>query len=97
MEVGDRVPAFSFVARFVDGSTELQKVRDLTTGTAVIALTKDANNSLSVTWHKMGFSVADLGETDGIVTVAVTGQPMYDETNGLLTAEVVTPVNDIGQ
>jgi len=97
MEVGDRVPAFSFVARFVDGSTELQKVRDLTTGTAVIALTKDANNSLSVTWHKMGFSVADLGETEGIVTVAVTGQPMYDETNGLLTAEVVTPVNDIGQ
>jgi len=97
MEVGDRAPAFSFVARFVDGSAELQKVRDLTTGTATIQLTRDANNSLQVTWQKLGFAVAEVGETDGIVTVAVTGQPMYHETNGLLSAVVVTPVDGICQ
>jgi len=97
MEVGDRVPSFSFVARFVDGSSELQKVRDLTTGTAVIQLTRDANNSLSVTWQKMGFSVAEVGETDGIVTVAVTGQPMYHDTNGVISAVAVTPVDGICQ
>jgi len=97
MEVGDRVPAFSFVARFLDASTELQKVRDLTTGSATIQLTRDANNSLQVTWQKLGFSVAEVGEQDGIVTVAVTGQPMYHDTNGLLSAVVVTPVDGICQ
>ncbi|MGQ9686625.1 MAG: hypothetical protein ACUVT2_10025 [Thiobacillaceae bacterium] len=97
MEVGDRVPSFRFVARFVDGSTELQKVRNLTTGTATIGLTRDANNSLQVSWQKLGFAVAEVGETDGIVTVEVTGQPMYDDTNGILSVEVVTPVDGICQ
>ena len=97
LEVGDRQPSFQFTARFVDGSTELNKVRDLTTGTAVIALTKDSNNSMQVTWQKMGFSVAELGETDGIVTVQVTGLPMYHDTNGVVSAVIVTPVDGIAQ
>jgi phage terminase large subunit-like protein len=96
MEVGDRVPSFSMVARFKNGSTELQQVRDLTTGTAVIGLAADANNSTQVTWQKLGFSVAELGETDGIVTVQITGLPMYDETNGVVSAVVTTPEDGIG-
>jgi hypothetical protein len=97
LEVGDRVPLFNFVARFVNGSTELQKMRDLTTGTAVVTLTKDANNSLSVTWQQVGFSVAEVGETDGIVTVSVTGKPQYNATNGVVSAVCVTPVDGIAQ
>ncbi len=97
LEIGDRVPSFQFVARFVDGSTELQKVRDLTAGTATITLTADANNSMQVTWQKLGFSVAELGETDGIVTVQVTGLPMYDATNGVVSAVVTTPTDGIAQ
>jgi len=38
-----------------------------------------------------------VGEQDGIVTVAVTGQPMHHETNGILSAVVVTPVDGICQ
>ena len=97
LEVGDRVPLFNFVARYVDGSTELQKVRDLTTGTAVVTLTKDANNSMQVTWQQLAFSVAEVGETDGIVTVSVTGKPQYHAANGVVSAVVVTPVDGIAQ
>ncbi len=97
LELGDRVPSFQFTVRYKNGSTELAKVRDLTTGTAVIGLTLDADNSMEVTWQKMGFSVAELGEADGIVTVQVTGLPMYDDTNGIVSVEVVTPVDGICQ
>ena len=96
MEVGDRVPSFSMVARFKNGSTELQQVRDLTTGTAAVGLTADVNNSMQVTWQKLGFSVAELGETDGIVTVQITGLPMYHSTNGVVSAVVTTPEDGIG-
>ena len=96
MEVGDRVPSFSMVARFKNGSTELEKVRDLTTGTAVFGLTADANNSMQVTWQKLGFSVAEIRETDGIVTVEITGKPMYHDTNGVVSAVVTTPEDGIG-
>ncbi len=96
MEVGDRVPSFSMMARFKNGSTELQQVRDLTTGTAVIGLTAGADNDMQVTWQRLGFSVAELGETDGIVTVQITGLPMYDVTNGVVSAVVTTPEDGIG-
>jgi len=97
LESGDRVPFLNFVARYVDGSTELQKVRDLTTGTVVIVLTKDANNSMTVTWHQVGFQVAEVGDADGLVTVSVTGKPQYHATNGVVSAVVVTPVDAIAQ
>jgi len=71
-------------------------VRDLTTVTAVVGLTADANNDLQVTWQKLGFSVAGLVETDGIVTVQITGLPMYHDTNGVVSAVVSTPEDGIG-
>jgi hypothetical protein len=63
----------------------------------VVTLTKDANNSMQVTWQKLAFSVAEVGDTDGIVTVSVTGRPEYDATNGVVSAVVVTPVDGIAQ
>lgn len=96
-EVGDRVPSCSFVARFANGSTELTKLKALTTGTAVITLTNDTNNNATITWQKVAFKVAELGETDGIVTVAVTCSPMYDSTNGILSAVVKCAFDGICQ
>ncbi len=52
---------------------------------------------VKVTWHRLGFSVAELSETNGIVTVPVTGLPMYDASNGVVSAVVVTPVDGIAQ
>jgi hypothetical protein len=85
MEIGDRAHGFTFLARYANGSTELTKLRALTTGTAVLVLTNDTNNNLTITEQKMGFRMAEVGESGGIVTVAVTGSPLYDSTNGLVT------------
>lgn len=97
LEVGDREATLQFTARFQNGSTELQKLKDQTEGTAVIGLTYDVNNSLTLTYHRVRFSVVELGETDGLVTVQVTCQPLYHSTNGLLTAVVECNTDGIAQ
>lgn len=84
-EIGDRSHGVSFIARYKNGSLELTKLRALTVGTMVLVLTNDANNNLTITEQAMAFKMAEVGETNGIVTVAVTGSPMYHVTNGLVT------------
>jgi hypothetical protein len=75
LEFGSRQGTLRFVARFENGSTELTKLRQQTTGTAVLALTYNTNNSLEITWHKVSFASAEVGETDGIVSaVAKCGE-----------------------
>lgn len=97
MEIGDRAPTFNFVARYVNGSSELAKVRDLTTGTAVVSLTADSDNVMTVTWQKLAFQVAEISDTNGRVTVTITGKPMYHSTNGLVTAVCKCSVDGIAQ
>ncbi|MBN1567932.1 MAG: hypothetical protein JXA73_08785 [Acidobacteria bacterium] len=97
MEIGDRECALSFIARFENGSTELTKLQALTEGTGVITLTYDTNNSLSLTFQRIIFAVAELGETDGIVTVQVTCQPLWHNTNGILTAVCECNTDGIAQ
>jgi len=86
LEFGNRVGTLKFVARYDKNSTELTKLKAQTTGTAVIGLSYDANNSLQLTWQKMAFATVELGETDQFVTASVEATPIYDATNGLLTA-----------
>lgn len=97
LEIGDRTCGFTYVARYANGSTELTKLRALTSGTAVITFTYDANNALSMTYQKMIFKMAELGESDGMVTVAVTASPQYDVTNGLLTVVAKADMDGICQ
>jgi hypothetical protein len=97
LEFGNRQGMLRFVARFENGSTELTKLRQQTTGTAVLALTYDANNSLEITWQKVSFSSAEVGETDGIVTVSVDCLPMWDEINGIVSAVAKCSVDGIAQ
>ncbi|HLH44097.1 MAG TPA: hypothetical protein VKV74_14010 [Bryobacteraceae bacterium] len=33
-----------------------------------MSLTYDPNNSLEITWHKVSFATAKVGETDGIAS-----------------------------
>jgi len=86
LEFSNRRGMLRFVARFENGSTELTKLKNQSTGTAVISLAYDANNSLEITWQKVSFATAELGETDGIVTVSVECLPMWDATNGIVSA-----------
>ncbi len=91
LECGDRALALAFVARFEHDSDELTKLKQQTEGTAVISLSYDVNNSLQLTYQRLSFAVAELGDTDGLVTVAVTCSPMWHVTNKLL--EVVAKCN----
>ena len=86
LEVGTRQATLQFTARFEDGSTELTKLEAQTEGTAVIGLNYDANNDLAITFQRVVFSVVEIGNTNGLVTVQVTCKPLYHSTNGLLTA-----------
>lgn len=97
LEFGKRQGTLRFTARFENGSTELTKLKSQTTGTAVITLTYDANNSLQITWEKVSFATAEVGETDGIVTVAVECLPMYDSTNGIISAVAKCGIDSICQ
>ena len=54
-------------------------------------------DSFSMVIQKMGFSVAELSNTDGIVTLQLTSVQLYDATNGLLSTTIVTPQNGICQ
>jgi hypothetical protein len=97
LEFGKRQGTLKFVARFENGSSELTKLRNQSTGTAVISLSYDANNSLDLTWQKVSFAMAELGETDGIVTVSVECLPMWDATNGIVSAVAKCNVDGISQ
>jgi hypothetical protein len=97
LEFGKRQGTLKFVARFENGSTELTKLKSQTSGTAVISLAYDASNSLELTWHKVSFATVEVGETDGIVTVAVECLPMWDATNGIVSAVAKCGVDSICQ
>ncbi len=96
-EFGDRTFAMQFVVRVQAGSTEYANLINQTTGSATLTLTRDATNSFSMVIQKMGFSVVELSNTDGIATLQITGVQLYDATNGLLTVTVITPQNNICQ
>jgi hypothetical protein len=96
-EWGDRVFAVQFVVRVQAGSTEYSNLINLTTGTATFTVTRDANNCFTMLGQKMGFNVAELGNTDGIVTLQITGVQLYYPTNGLVTMTITTPQTGICQ
>ena len=97
LEFGNRQGGLKFTARYDNSSTELTKLKAQTTGTATITLTFDTNNSLAITWQKVAFATAEVGETDQVVTVAVEATPLYDSTNGIISAVAKCGVDGICQ
>jgi len=94
---GDRAFAMQFVVRVQAGSTEYANLINLTTGTATFTMTRDVYNSFTMLIQKMGFNVAELGNTDGIVMLQITGVQLYDPTNGMVTMTITTPLQGICQ
>ena len=85
MEIGARVPSFTFTTRLAHDSDEYTKLVAQTTGTAVLTVNYDANNSAQWTWQQISYQVVENTEADGIVAVTVTLAPQYHTTNGILT------------
>lgn len=80
LEYGVRQPILRFVARFEDGSTEYTKLMGSTTGTVTLTQTFDANGTYTATWAQVAYKAVVLGETNGVVTVAVECEPQWSGT-----------------
>lgn len=93
LEIRRRTPILRFVARFKNGSAELTKLLALTTGTAIVGMSRDANNNLQYTYQKVGFRTAEIGSTDEVVTVSVEAFGMYHASNGVLTVDIDSPLS----
>ena len=85
LEIGARVPTFTFTTRLVSGSDEYAKLVAQTTGTAVLSVNYDANNSAQWTWQQISYQVVENTEADGIVAVTVTIAPQYSASTGILS------------
>lgn len=96
LEVGDRELTLKLTARFDASSTELTQVENQTEGTAVLSLTYDTNNSLEITVQRVQIASAELGETDGLVTVNAECANLWHPSNGLITAVAKCNVDEIG-
>ena len=97
MEIGARVPSFQFTARLLAGSPEYATLVAQTTGTAVLTVQHDANNSVTFTFPQMAFQMAENAEADGIVAVSVTGAPQYNVTTGVLSVTTQCGIAGIAQ
>ena len=100
MEHGDRQCTFNVVARFANGSTELDNFLAQTEGTAVLSLTgaeisTGVNHSLVLTLHRLVIRSAVVGDADGIVTVATEFLPMTHAVDGLVKIEVTCAKDEI--
>lgn len=95
IENGDRMPVFRFVARCRVGTPEYTLLIALTTGTAVITQTYDADNTYTATFHQLAYKSVQIGDDEGLVTISVEGSPMYHTSNGVLTVVATTAVDGI--
>ncbi|HUS96799.1 MAG TPA: hypothetical protein VMX97_08685 [Hyphomicrobiaceae bacterium] len=96
LEYGNRVAFLRFVARFEHDSDELAQLKTQVPGTAVFSLTDTAADTFAVTFGQVTFATAQLGDTDGIVTVAVECSPQYETGVGVLGIVSVCTTAGIG-
>lgn len=91
-EFGKRKLTCSFSARYQAGSTELASLISQTQGTAVIGLSGAAGNDMTMTLSNVTFKTAKVANDQGIVTVKVDLNPLYDGNN--LTTLITLVVNN---
>jgi hypothetical protein len=97
MEMGLRGCSFTFKARLDRNSTEYTKLLAQTTGTAVLNVQFDADNSAQWTFHKISYAAVDNGDEGGIASVSVVVMPQKHPTDGLLTFVGTTGISGIAQ
>jgi hypothetical protein len=97
MFIGDRVPTLTFRALLVHNSPEYAALVAQTTGTAVITIQYDANDSVTWTWEQISYEVVKNGQEGGLVDVTVTVTPQYSASNGVLTVTANCAIGAIAQ
>jgi hypothetical protein len=96
MEYGTRALTASFVARYVNGSTELAKLTAQTQGTMALTLSGGAGKAGSITCNQVQFKTAKIDNTDGIVTVQTEISAIYSQTTGMAGLVTLTATNSLG-
>lgn len=97
LEVVRRIPVLTFTVRLDTDSAELAKLKAQTTGTVVIAQTFDVDEKYTCTFQKVGIETAEIGNANGIVTIACTCRPMKHAANGVIDLVVTTNTDGIAQ
>jgi len=93
---GVQAATLRFTAMLAQPTPELDRLKTQTEGTATVGLSYDTNNSLSITYHRAVISAIEFSEADGFAVVQCDITPLYDATNGLLTAVAKCGVDNIG-
>jgi hypothetical protein len=57
----------------------------------------DATHTVTITIEKVGFTKVENTETEGLVTVKVTAEPMFDLTNGVIAVTAKCGITGIAQ
>lgn len=95
IEIGNRVPTFSFKIRLLHTSTEYAQMVALTTGTGSVSFS-NGPYSTTFSFGEVSFTAVELDNTDGIVTLNVTVAPMYPGSlASFLTISSITSIGTI--
>ena len=97
LEIGNRVPTFTFTARLLHTSTEYAALIAQTTGTATITFTYDGTHTVTFTWEQLSYQAVTKGEEGGIVTVQVTGAPQFNSVNGVVSVSAQCGLTGVAQ
>lgn len=97
MEVGERVPSFTFSARLLATSTEYALLVAQTAGSCVLSVSHDTNNSVAYTFPQLAYKTIKNGSADGLVDVTVTGTPEYATVGGVFSAVCKCGITGIAQ
>lgn len=76
--------------------TELDKIRDLTTGTGTLVLTNSASRKWTAVMQRLRWAAAAFGENERGITLDIEGEGMYHSSNGLLDIEAICGIDNIG-
>lgn len=100
MQHGKRSATLQATVHMAAGSPELDDLLAFTEGTAQLTMQGAAigagYHGINVNWHRIQLTSHVIGESNGIVTVALAPQIMKHATNGVMTMEVTCEKGGIG-
>lgn len=100
MEFGDRKAMLKWVARYVNGSTELTSLDAQSAGTAALTLDGGGGFTAALTCHQTRLKMAKIDNTDGIVTISCEASlqvPAGQTASGLVTLTANHNLGTIGR
>jgi len=101
MEYGNREISLRFSARMTKDSTERAKLAAQNEGTCSLVITGAAlalasNHKLEITGHRTRFSMAEVGEADGLVSINGEIKFLMHSSNGIITVATTTNLATVG-